>query len=186
MIPRALLRLDSASQEDMLTDAAVHVLADHGLVGLTTKAIADWLRVTPARVSQMATREQLRLMVTARFANRMLDWIEQRYWSEGCTALLAVEEQNITGPRVWLALREWGRDRPELTELFELARDRERAVLSGLDLGLDDQELDLVLTTVEGLRARLCDPSRPLTPERARSTLESLLQLLGAKTARAA
>jgi hypothetical protein len=111
MIPRALLRRDSASHEDMLTDAAVHVVADHGLAGLTTKAIAAWLRVTPARVSQMATREHLRLVVTARFANRLLDWIEQRYWSEGCTAPLAVEQENVTGPRVWLALCEWGRDR---------------------------------------------------------------------------
>jgi hypothetical protein len=185
MIPRALLRRDSASHEDMLTDAAVHVLADHGVVGLTTKAVAAWLRVTPARVSQMATREHLRLVVTW-FANRLLDWIEQRYWSEGCSALLALEEENVVGPRVWLALCEWRRGRPELAEIFESARERERAVLRDLDLGLDDHELDLVLTTAEGLRARLCDPSRPLTPEQARSTLARLLQVLGTKTARAA
>lgn len=57
MLPSELLRLDSASTEDMLTDAAVHVLAEKGAAGLTTKAIADWLRVTPARVSQLVRRE---------------------------------------------------------------------------------------------------------------------------------
>jgi hypothetical protein len=170
----------------MLTDAAVHVLAAQGAVGLTTKAIADWLRVTPARVSQMATLEHLRLVVTARFANRLLDWIEQASWLEGCTSLLAVEEENVAGVRIWLALCELGRKRPELTEIFERARDRERAVLINLGLGLGDQEVVLMLATIEGLRVRLCDPSRPLTPEQARSTLDRLLQLLGAKNARAA
>jgi hypothetical protein len=46
----------------------VHVLSEKGAVGLTIKAIADWLRVTPGRVSQMTTRHHLVLVVAARFA----------------------------------------------------------------------------------------------------------------------
>ncbi len=184
MVPRAFLRLNSASTEDMLTDAAVHVLAFNGALGLTTRAVADWLRVTPARVSQMVRREQLTFVVAARFANRLLDHIERSMWSEGSAALLAVADENVAGIRVWLALCELGRERADLAEVLARARGRERAVLAGLDLGLDDDELELVMANVEGLRARLCDPSDALAPEDARSMLARLLELLGAKGTR--
>src|SRR5690349_356332 len=78
MISHEFLRMDSANHEDMLTDAAVHVLAEAGANGLSHRAIADWLRVSPARVSQMISRERLRVVVTARFALRWSSWIEFR------------------------------------------------------------------------------------------------------------
>jgi hypothetical protein len=183
MVHRAFLRLDSLSVEDMVTDAAVHVLAEQGAAGLSVKAVAAWLKVSRQRGSQMVTRERLSAVVAAHFANRWLEWIEFRRWSEGASSLLPSEVEEIAGVRVWLALCEVARERPDLTEFFERARRRERAVLVDLDLGLDDHGLDLILSTVEGLRVRLCEPSGPLALEDARSSLTRLLDLLGAKTA---
>jgi hypothetical protein len=100
MLPRAFLRLDSANVEDMLTDAALHVLAAHGATGLSIKAVAEWLRVSPPRVSQMVTRDRLTLVVAARFAQRWIDWIGYRRSFEGVVALLPVENDEIAGVRV--------------------------------------------------------------------------------------
>lgn len=180
MIAPAFLRLDSASTEDMLTDAAVHVLAEKGGTGLTMRAIGEWLRVTPPRVSQMVTRNDLDLVVTARFAQRWAEWIEYRRWMEGPLALLPLEPEEIAGVRVWLALREIARSRPELAEILHGARRRERAVVTGLHgVDLCPAELDLLEATVEGLRTRLCDPVDPLALIEARSRLTRLLTLLG-------
>jgi hypothetical protein len=100
MMHRAFLRLDSASTEDMLTDAAVHVLAENGAAGLTSRSVADWLGVTPARVSQMVRREHLVAVAATRFANRWLDWIEYRRWIEGAASLLPSEIEEMAGVRV--------------------------------------------------------------------------------------
>lgn len=111
MISHAFLRLDSASREDMLTDAAVHVLAAGGAVGLTLRAVADWLNVTPARVSQMVSRHQLPYLVTVRFVQRWSSWVEYQRWRHGVHALLPAEPDEIAGVRVWLALTELARSR---------------------------------------------------------------------------
>jgi hypothetical protein len=186
MMPRCFLRLDSASPDDMLTDAAVHVLSDKGAVGLTIKAVADWLRVTPGRVSQLTKRDHMVFVVAARFANRWLDWIEQRCWSEGAAAFLPTRAEEVAGVRVWLALCELARERPELNEVFERARRRERDALFHAELGLEDPDLDLVLATIEGLRVSLCEPAASVSVGDARATLVRLLGHLGAAPASAA
>jgi hypothetical protein len=134
----------------------------------------------------MVSRERLPGVVAARFANRWLDWIEYRRWDVGAACLLPNEDDQVAGVRVWLALSELARQHPDLTEIFTRARERERAVLRDLDLGVADRELDLVLATVEGLRVRLCEPEGALTVHEARSLLIRLLELLGPESARAA
>jgi len=184
MMDHAFFRLNSCSTDDMLTDAAVHVLAHKGAVGLSLKAVADWLRVTPSRVSQLTNRDQLMIVVTARFANRWLDWIEPRRWREGALALLPARAEEVAGVRVWLGLCELARERPDLAEFIERVRRRERALLDDLDL--DDRQVDLVLATVEGLRVRVCETGGALSVEDARSTLGRLIEVLGAEASRAA
>ena len=175
MISHAFLRLDSASREDMLTDAAVHVLAAGGAVGLTLRAVADWLNVTPARVSQMVSRHQLPYLVTVRFVQRWSSWVEYQRWRHGVHALLPAEPDEIAGVRVWLALTELARSRGDLAELLELARDRERAALTDIDgVALEPHQMDLVLATADGLRMGLCRVEG-LTIPVARKTLTDLL-----------
>ncbi len=179
MLPRQFLRLDSASTEDMLTDAATHVLAAGGATALSLRAVAAWLKVTPARVSQLVTRDQLPVVVAARFAQRWVDWIEFRRWSEGALALLPAEPEDVAGVRVWLALSEMARHRADVSEILDAARDRERDVLTDLS------DPDLVLATADGLRAALCGRAAALSLTEAHSTLADLLELLGAVTSRA-
>jgi len=179
MLPRQFLRLDSASTEDMLTDAAAHVLAAGGATALSLRAVAAWLKVTPARVSQLVTRDQLPVVVAARFAQRWVDWIEYRRWSEGALALLPAEPEDVAGVRVWLALSELARHRADVSEILDAARDRERDVLTDLS------DPDLVLATADGLRAALCGRATALSLTEAHSTLADLLELLGRVTSRA-
>ncbi len=175
MISHAFLRLDSANREDMLTDAAVNVLAGEGAVGLTLRAVADWLKVTPARVSQMVSRRQLPYVVTARFAQRWSSWVEYQRWRHGVHALLPAEADEIAGVRVWLALTELARSRPDLAEVLDLSRDRERAALADIDgVALEPHEVDLVLATADGLRVGLCRVEGLSIPA-ARKTLTDLM-----------
>ncbi len=185
MISAAFLRLDSAHPDDMLTDAAVQVLAVHGARGLSHRAIADCLRVTPARISQLVSRDRLAFVVTARFIQRWAAWIEYRRWLDGVLALLPVEPEEVPGVRAWLALHELGRCRPDIAELLDVARERERAALADIDgVALDPQDTDLVLATAEGLRAGLCRSQEAVTIEEARSTLGYLLSRLDVRSAR--
>jgi hypothetical protein len=176
MLPHAFLRLDSASTEDMLTDAAVHVLAAKGATGLTIRAVAEWLRVTPPRVSQMASRAHLIEVVTARFGIRWIDWIEYRRWREGVMALLPAEPDEVAGVRVWLALAELARFSPRPAELLAYTRRREQVIVADLlEVEPDAADVTLVLATAQGLRAGLCESGGP-TLSAARSVLEGLLE----------
>ena len=175
MLPHAFLRLDSASTEDMLTDAAVHVLAAKGATGLTIRAVAEWLRVTPPRVSQLATRDHLIEVVTARFGIRWMNWIEHRRWREGALALLPAEPDEVAGVRVWLALAELARFNPRPAELLAYTRGREQVLVADLlEVEPDSADVTLVLATAQGLRAGLCE-SGGITLTAARSALEGLL-----------
>ena len=176
MIAREFLRLHSANTEDMLTDAAVHVLAAGGAEALSLKAVARWLRVTPARVSQMVTRDRLPFVVTARFALRWTDWIEERWQAEGVMALLPTGPAEVAGVRVWLALSEIARAREDCAELLSAANTRERARLDALPLS--ERHVDLVLAATEGLRTALCRGDAPMTPAQARDVLALAVDLL--------
>jgi hypothetical protein len=175
MISHAFLRLDSASREDLLTDAAVNVLAAEGAVGLTLRAVADWLQVTPARVSQMVSRDELPYLVAARFAQRWSGWIEYQRWRHGVHALLPAEPDEIAGVRVWLALTELARSRSDVADVLELSRDRERAALADIDgVTLEPDQMDLVLATADGLHLGLCRVDGLTIPD-ARKVLSDLL-----------
>ncbi len=115
-----------------------------------------------------------------------MQWIEQRRWPEGVAALLPAEPEEVAGVRVWLALCELTRERPELTEIFEHARGREHALLVDAGLGLDELDADLVLAAVEGLRVRLCEPGATVTVDGARTALARLLEHLGRTRAKSA
>ena len=134
MIDPAFLRLSSASYEDMLTDAAVHVVAERGAAGLSTSASLSWLRVTPQRVSQMVRRDDFPGVVAARFCTRWTDWLDDRRTLLGAACLVPDQGSQVAGVQLWLALGEIARGRPDVCEYVACAREHERQLLVGLGL----------------------------------------------------
>lgn len=84
--------------------------------------------------------------------------------------------------RVWLALHELARSRPEVAGFLDVARERERAAVADVEgLILDPNDLDLVLATADGLRCALCRPQSGISMLEAHSTLTNLLTHLEAR-----
>lgn len=179
MISPEFLRLGSGHPDDMLTDAAVCVLAERGAAGLTHRALADWLHVSSARVSQLVSRDRLPFVVTARYVERWCGWVEFRRLFDGVFAMLPSHPAELPGLRVWLALGEIARGREDVAELMDVARRREReALLHIVGAPLRASEVDLVVATTDGLRSALGRTTHPATITEARSTLDALLTLL--------
>lgn len=174
-----LLRPGSCNYDDILTDAAVHILREHGLRGLSIRAVADWMRITPAAVSHHVNRDQLMVLVSGRFGARWLGWILQRTFTDGVLALLPPDEDEIYGVRVWLALAELGRNHLEVGEQLRDVRREERDILHRVTQGrLDSAAADTTLALVDGLRALLCPPAACLAGDRlslteARASLDA-------------
>lgn len=60
------LRMDDPHPSEILTDAAVHVLAERGLASFSVGALARWMKVTPAAVLKATSRAQVIEIVCAR------------------------------------------------------------------------------------------------------------------------
>jgi AcrR family transcriptional regulator len=102
------LEPDNPNLAAMLGDAAVHLLAAHGVDGLSSRAMARYLGVTGPALTQQASRsEQIRLMVIA-FTRRWLLWSCARHDEEMPARLPSTEEERH-GVRVLAALTELAR-----------------------------------------------------------------------------
>lgn len=107
-------RLDSASWDDLLTDAALRVLAEDGLLGLSVRAIAARIGITGPALTQRwkgdrGARARILQIVVLTFGER---W---HYWSRGPlldsppTLSLPRTEDEREGVRAWLAFHELAR-----------------------------------------------------------------------------
>ncbi len=70
-----LLRLDSPARDDMVTDGAMCLLAEHGAAGLTVQALADWCGLTRPALNQRLSRAGMHELVARRFAHRWVGWV---------------------------------------------------------------------------------------------------------------
>jgi hypothetical protein len=90
----------------------------------------------------------------------------------GLDAFLPVDEETAWLTRAWLACCELARSEPWLTDIAAELRARERMALAELPEGeVAPDRLDLVVATLDGLRAAVCAPGRPLSVDRARTVL---------------
>lgn len=165
----------SANYVDMLTDAAIHIVRDHGMGGLTVRAVADWLGVRPPAVSQRTTRQQMLADVVALFCVRWSAWVRDRSRTEGVFALLPATDEDVAAVRVLLAVVEHARhDESAAAKVAEIAAG-ERAVLERCAEVTEPSDLEWVEALVNGLRAAVCAPQSPMSAERAREVLATRL-----------
>jgi AcrR family transcriptional regulator len=168
-----VLRPFSASWVDIYTDGAIHVINEQGLGGLTVRALADWMGVTPASVSQRTSRDQLVADVVDQFCHRWLQWIDDREFEHGVISLLPTNDEELPGVRVWLALLELGRADERTGRRVAAARAEERTLLLRLAGGeLSADEVDRLVAVVDGLRLAVCAPVEPMPVTRAMELLE--------------
>lgn len=94
-----LLRLESPAHDDMLTDGAICLLAEHGVTGLTVQALATWAGVTRPALNQRLSRGAMQELVARRFADRWVGWTG-RYVLEAVTKEL-VSDSVSCGVEDW-------------------------------------------------------------------------------------
>jgi AcrR family transcriptional regulator len=167
--------IDSESRTDTVVGAINHVLATDGIAALTLRRIGRLSGVSPPSILQhYGNREHLIRVAAFRTAKARLRDIERRRDSEGILAFLPVDDDGIVEAREWLAWCELWRAEPSIAGAMSDAHDWERALLaSTLDYGPaeGDDLLDRLAALIEGLRAGICRPERPLPLPRAREIL---------------
>lgn len=116
------LRPDSVEPADLATDAAIALLADHGLPGLSVRAIAKKIGVTGPALTQrwagaQGARSALVTAIARTFAERWHLWA--RGPLIGCEPTLGLPSTDAEsgGVRAWLALEELGRAEARLGNL---------------------------------------------------------------------
>lgn len=176
-----VLRPTSANYLDILTDAALHIVRDQGMGGLTVRAVADWVGVTPAAVSQRTTRQQMVSGVVELFCERWLTWVSGRTFSEGVFALLPGTNDDVAALRILLGVIEHARHDGDAARRVAAVADAERAILDrfteleGADARPNAN--DACRALVDGLRAAVGAPRDPMPVDRARDLLGAHLQI---------
>ena len=162
----------------MLTDAAVELIAVGGTAALTMRAIAAQTRMSPSWLTdRFSNRSRMLAIIANVFGDRWVVWIRARQTQLGVMAMLPATDEEIIANRVWLALIELARvERGVAWRTASVRRDERVVVADLLRCRSGDLRIDHALAVVDGLRAAMADPDRPLHPERARAILTGHLQ----------
>ncbi len=159
------LRFNSALRSDLLTDAAVELVARGGPADLTIRRIAQQADMSPAWVmDRFGSRAQVLAIVTDVFAERWLRWIGGRARS-GVVALLPEREDDVLATRVWLSFVEFAHVEPAVTGPIKRVAEFERGLAESAEL----QAL------VDGLRRHLTHPVAPMAIGQAQEILTGAL-----------
>lgn len=160
-----MLRPDSASRRDIVTDFAIGLIADEGVGALTVRGLARRIRVTPAGLQHWAgPRREMLVLITATFGRRWQQWMWRRQFRDGALALLPTTHEEVIWTRVWLGLQELGRTEVEVGEVVSAIRAHELDLLTRSEPQLTDDDVVAVLALVDGLRVTLCHRTQPLDP----------------------
>jgi AcrR family transcriptional regulator len=172
-----VLRPYSADYLDMLTDAALHIVRDHGMAGLTVSAVADWLGVTRAAVAQKTSRDRMVADVVETYCLRWSEWVRIRSRDQGAFALLPGTDEDVAAVRIWLALAEQARNDACVAQRMSAVAGEERDLLKRCAGITDAVSLETVIALVTGLRHASCAPEQPMSAARAREVLAAHLDV---------
>jgi len=175
------LRSDHPGYPEILTDATIHVLGARGIDRWSIRALARWMKVTPAAVLNDYTRARVLEIVIICFERRWLAWsASESMFGSSPTELplrLPATQDEQLGVRVHSALQllaeaERLRGNPAPTMHLERLRREEKELLRhrleqlARHRGLRRPGEGVVGSTmaqVTGLRSALADPADDLT-----------------------
>jgi AcrR family transcriptional regulator len=165
--------MDTRTRAGTLAAAVNELLVTDGIPGLSLRRIAAVSRVsTGSMIHHLGGKDRLLSLSAALTARALRDDVERRLWNEGVLAFLPHDDDDVLNTRAWLAWVELGRSDPDVEPPVTRAREQERSLLAEtVDHCLARDELDLAYAVIEGLRARVCAPTRPMRPARARELL---------------
>lgn len=123
-VPITLMRPRSGSYHDVVTDAAIRLLAQHGSGGVTLRSLADELRLSPQGVRRwFGSIEGTWDAITRTFARRWVGWLNdvpgrdpqwvppwqdrgaRRGPADHSRLALPQDESELAATRAWLGLR---------------------------------------------------------------------------------
>ena len=171
------LRDDSCDRGDMMTDAAVRILDEHGASGLTVSAVARHIGLTPQALTlrfggSRGARYRVLQLATVSFCRRWEGWISEALLAPVPVPPLPLRPETVRGVRVWLALHElaWSeanRGNDDLGDAIAYARSNEREMthrrLERWAGGrLPETAVDRISALTSGLRLDLVAPGSTL------------------------
>jgi len=159
--------------------AMASLVLEHGLPGLTIRAIAARIGIAPSTlVRQMTGRERLLQWFAAVVAQRRADLMGSGVAHDGLDGLLPHNQSVLDGEALWLAVRELGRTAPVPSEVVEWHEREQRAIVRHalLELALargdldehgrpvrpEPRDVETVGALVDGLRAAMARRLSPL------------------------
>ncbi len=178
------LRLDDRDYPEVLTDAAVLVLAGQGIDRFSVRALARWMKVSPAAVLNEFSRARVLELVNICFVRRWLAWsgMEPLFGPRPAAVPLRLPEDpdELVGVTVLKALEllaegERVRGNPvpryQLDQLRgqeqALLRQRLESALSCCEVMPDDLQVAGVMALTRGVREALAEAAPQLTPDQA-------------------
>jgi AcrR family transcriptional regulator len=165
----------SCDQPDVLTDAAFELIAEGGTPALTMHAVAARTGMSPSWLTDRFTnRARMLAIIASVFGDHWTVWIQARLNDHGLLAMLPTDDDGVVATRVWLALVELGRIEQGVAWRTAAVRRDERAIVARL-LGPEAtaDKIEEVVAVIEGHRAGIADPERPLPPSRASAILRA-------------
>jgi AcrR family transcriptional regulator len=176
---------------EIVTDAAVHILASQGVDRFSVRAIARWMRVTPAYLLNDYSRSRLLEIILISFADRWIEWSGADSASGVVGMRLPQTPDELDGVRVRGALEdladaEWLRLHPapsfQVASLHARELDQLTATLRSQAPGCcppSDHEVSAMLALLAGLRGRLAARPPVLDLGAAEHLLDLAIRELG-------
>lgn len=173
--------LDNGARSTLVAQAAQRLILARGMRGLSLRAIAHEVGISPATLIHQFTHwTRLQGYLAVRARKDHLDRMLRRSVREGILALLPVDADDIDRARVWLAWCDLARSEAGFADVLAVFREEQVAFVDELTgRMLDEAALDLLVASTDGLTARVCDREEPLPLERATAALLRQLRVLG-------
>ncbi len=165
--------IETQTRTGTMVFAINRILVTHGVFGLTLRSIARESRIsTGSLLHHFESRERILHVAAHRTGLALLEEITSAVTWRGVEGFLPADDDAVLLTRAWLAWLELWRSEPWLELTISELRAREVRALAELhEYRLSRPDLDLVRALVDGLRGAICEPSRPMAPERARALL---------------
>jgi AcrR family transcriptional regulator len=182
------LRPDAADEAEMLTDAAHAVVLEHGLGGLSIRAIARQIGVTGPALTQRwggagSARDRILRVVVRTFGERWTQWSRWPLIDVQPALSLPMTDDEVAGVRTWLALDALARGEAaagnsDLAVIVAEIQAAERREVEYMVRGGDGERLGAeaaagICVVAAGLRAELVVSAPALDVESARRLLHS-------------
>lgn len=172
--------LDYGDRGDLVIDGVCGVIRRKGLPGLSLRAVAAEVGISPSTLlHQFTDRGRLLHVAAGRVGAARNRYLSFRAQHDGLHAFIPVSELELERARVCLAFGELARSDSDLGAVVAGLRAEQRDVLDWMTgRALDEPVLDALLGLVDGVLAAMFLTEDPLTAERARAALTTCAHAL--------